>query len=87
MIRWCTVVRYGAQRTERRTEKLAYGGGCPTKKFKRRNIYARFKDNIRAADLAEMESLPSKNKNVKYLLCVIDAFTKYEWVIALKDKR
>ena len=87
MIRWCTVVRYGAQRTERRTEKLAYGCGCPTKKFKRRNIYARFKDNIRAADLAEMESLSSKNKNVKYLLCVIDAFTKYEWVIALKGKR
>ena len=33
-----------------------------------------------------MESLSSKNKNVKYLLCVIDAFTKYEWVIALKGK-
>ena len=29
------------------------------------------------ADLAEMESLSSKNKNVKYLYCVIDAFTKY----------
>ena len=27
-----------------------------------------------------MESLSSKNKNVKYLLCVIDAFTKYECV-------
>ena len=40
-----------------------------TKKFKRRKVYARFKDNIWAADLAEMESLSSKNKNVKYLLC------------------
>ena len=40
-----------------------------TKKFKRRNVYARFKDNILLADLAEMESLSSKNKNVKYLLC------------------
>ena len=27
-----------------------------------------------------MESLSSKNKNVKYLLCVIDAFTKYACV-------
>ena len=26
-----------------------------------------------------MESLSSKNKNVKYLLCVIDVFTKYAW--------
>ena len=51
-----------------------------TKKFKRRKVYARFKDNIWAADLAEMESLSSKNKNVKYLLCVIDVFTKYAWL-------
>ena len=26
-----------------------------------------------------MESLSSKNKNANYLLCVIDAFTKYAW--------
>ena len=50
-------------------------------------VYARFKDNIWAADLAEMESLSSKNKNVKYLLCVIDVFTKYAWVKPLKDKK
>ena len=42
------------------------------KKFKRRKVCTRFKDNILAADLAEMGSLSSKNKNVKYLLCVID---------------
>ena len=34
------------------------------KKFKRRKVYARFKDSIRASDLAEMESLSSMNKNV-----------------------
>ena len=33
-----------------------------------------------------MESLSSKNKNVKYILCVIDMFTKYAWVKPLKDK-
>ena len=33
------------------------------KKFKRRKVYARFKDNIWATDLAEMKSLSSKNKN------------------------
>ena len=37
------------------------------KKFKRRKVYARFKDNIWASDLAEIGSLSSKNKNVKYL--------------------
>ena len=34
-----------------------------------------------------MESLSSKNKNVKYLLCFIDVFTKYAWVKPLKDKK
>ena len=48
-----------------------------TKKFKRKKICVRFKDNIQAAELAEMGSLPSKNKNVKYLLYLKDAFTKY----------
>ena len=38
------------------------------KKIKRRKVSARFKDNIWAADLAEMESLSSKNKNVKYFV-------------------
>ena len=31
--------------------------------------------------------MPSKNKNVKYLLCVIDVFTKYAWVKPLKVKK
>ena len=57
------------------------------KKFKGRKIYARFKDNIWAADLAELGSLSSKNKSVKYLLCVVDVFTKYAWLKLLKDKK
>ena len=34
-----------------------------------------------------MESLSSKNKNVRYLLCVIDVFPKHAWVKPLKDKK
>ena len=34
-----------------------------------------------------MESLSSKNKNVKYLLSDIDVFTKYLWIKPLKDKK
>ena len=47
------------------------------KKFQRKKVYARFKDNIWAADLAKMRSLAFRNKNVKYLLCIVDVFTKY----------
>ena len=57
------------------------------KKFKRRKVYARFEDNMLEVDLAEIKLLSSKNKNVKYLLCVIDFFTKYAWVKPLKDKK
>ena len=34
-----------------------------------------------------MKLLSSKNKNVRYLLCVIDVFTKYRWIKPLKDKK
>ena len=47
----------------------------------------RFKDNIWAADLAEMGSLSSQNRHIKYSLCVIDVFTKYAWVKPLKDRK
>ena len=55
--------------------------------FKRRKVYARFKFYIWAADLAEMGSLSSHNKNVKYLLCVMYVFTKYPWIKPLNDKK
>ena len=34
-----------------------------------------------------MKLLSSKNKNVRYLLCVIDVFTKCRWIKPLKDKK
>ena len=57
------------------------------KQFKRRNVYVRFKDNIWAADLAALESLSSKNKNPRYLLCEISVFIKHTCVKPLKDKK
>ena len=57
------------------------------KNFKRRKVYARFKDNIWAADLGKIGSLSSKNEDIRYLLCVIDVFTKYAWVKPVKDNK
>ena len=34
-----------------------------------------------------MGSLSSKNQDVKYLLYMINAFTKYGWVKPLKDRK
>ena len=38
-------------------------------------------------DLADMQSLSRYNKRFKYLLCAIDLFSKYAWVIPIKDKK
>ena len=76
-------IRFGLSVNEQLAEKLH---NPIITKIKRRKVYARFKDNIWAADLVELESFCSKNKNVKYLLFVIDIFTKYAWVKSLKDK-
>ena len=57
------------------------------KKFKKRKVYSQFKDNIWGEDLAYMQSLSRKNKGIKYLLCVIDFYSKYAFVIPLKDKK
>ena len=34
-----------------------------------------------------MKSLSKYNRGIKYLLCTIDLFSKYAWVVPLKDKR
>ena len=57
------------------------------RKFKRRKVYSSFRDNIWGVDLADMQSLSKYNKGIKYLLCAIDLFSKYAWVVPLKDKR
>ena len=51
------------------------------RKFKKRKVYSQFKDNIWGVDLADMQSLSRKNKGIKYLLCAIDLFSKYAFVI------
>ena len=53
----------------------------------RRRVYSSFKDNIWGADLADMQLLSKFNKGIKYLLCVIDLFSMYAFVVPLKDKK
>ena len=38
-------------------------------------------------NLANMQLISRFNKRFKFLLCVIDIYGKYEWVIPLKDKK
>ena len=57
------------------------------KKFNKRKVYSQFKDNIWGVDLADMKLLSKQNKGIKYLLCAIDLYSKYAFVVPLKDKK
>ena len=57
------------------------------KKFNKSKVYSQFRNNIWGVDLADMQSLSKKNKIIKYLSCAIDLFSKYAFVIHLKDKK
>ena len=57
------------------------------RKFKKRKVYSSFRDNIWGVGLADMQSLSKYNRGIKYLSCVIDLFSKYAWVIPIKDKK
>ena len=55
--------------------------------FQKRKVYSSFIDNIWVADLADMQLISKFNKGIRFLLCVIDIFSKYSWIIPLKDKK
>ena len=57
------------------------------RKFAKRRVYSTFKDNIWGVDLADMQLLSKYNKGIRFLLCVIDIFSKHAWVVPLKDKK
>ena len=54
--------------------------------FKRNPTVVGGIDHQWQADLADMQSISKSNNGIKYLLKVIDVFSKYAWVIPVKNK-
>ena len=52
------------------------------RKLKKRKVDSSFKDNIWGVDLADIQSLSNYKNLIKYLLCAIDLFSKYAWVVS-----
>ena len=56
------------------------------RKFERRRVLVSGIDKIWAADLADMKAFFKFNQGFNFLLLVIDIFSKYGWIIPLKNK-
>ena len=50
-------------------------------------MHSTFKDTVWGTDLADMQLISKYNKGVRFLLCIIDIFSKYAWIVLLKDKK
>ena len=57
------------------------------RKFEKRKVHSSFIDNIWGTDLTDMLLISKFNKGFRFLLCVIDIYSKFAWVIPLKDKK
>ena len=57
------------------------------RKFEKPKVHSSPIDNVWVVDLAEMQLLSKFDKGIPSLLCVIDIYSKYVWVIPLKDKK
>ena len=54
--------------------------------MKKLKIYSSSKDNIWGADLADMQLISKYNKCFQFYICIVDIYSKYSWLVPLKDK-
>lgn len=55
--------------------------------FVRRRIHVYSKNDLFHSDLIDLISYSRENRGFRYILCVIDCFTKYAWCVPLKSKK
>lgn len=69
------------------TDQHTYSLHKPVRKvFERNHTYVSGIDKQWQADLADMQGVSSENGGARFLLTCIDVFSKYAWVVPVKDK-
>ena len=56
------------------------------RRFDKRTVFAKQFGDIWTADLVDMSPLSRSTKGYKYLLTLIDVFSKYGWIVPLETK-
>ena len=56
------------------------------RKLEKRQVFAKQIDDIWAADLVDMSAFSRSNRGYKFLMTVIDVYSKYGWIVPLKNK-
>ena len=57
------------------------------RKFEKRKVCSSLIDNIWGTDLDDMQLLSKFNKGFRFLLCFIDIYGKYAWLVSLDYKK
>ena len=75
------------KKKKKQTTALADELHKPVKrKFQKRPVIVVGIDDTWSADLDDMTSFAKFNKGIKYLLTIIDIFSKYAWAAPVRDK-
>ena len=56
-------------------------------KIEKRKVHLPCIDNTCSADLANLQLISKWNEGFRFLLCVIDIYSKYVWAVPLEDKK
>lgn len=56
------------------------------KNFPRRKVYVKRIDDLWQIDLVDMQAYVKSNKGYKYILTIIDVWSKFAWVVPVRDK-
>jgi len=56
------------------------------KKFPRRKVYSHYPNDIHSADIVDMSAFQDANNGYRYILAVIDVYSRYAWCIPLRKK-
>ena len=83
----CLKNKKGASEVEQPNRQLAISNIQSISKFEKQKLHSFFRGKILGADLADMQLISKYSKRFRFLLYVIDIFSKYAWVVPLKDKK